>query len=115
MSCRIDYLPEFERELRRLAKRYRSMKEDYASFLNELKVNPVMGVDMGGGIRKVRMAITSKGKGKSAGARVITYNIITHTTQEGRVVLVTIYDKSEQTNVTKREIVSRLKKAGIID
>lgn len=74
-----------------------------------------MGVDMGGEIRNVQMAITSKGRGKSAGARAITYNIITHTMQEGRVVLVTIYDKSEQTNVTKREIVSRLKKAGIID
>lgn len=115
MSCRIYYLPEFERELRRLAERYHSMKGDYASFLNGLKANSLMGVDMGGEIRNVQMAITSKGRGKSAGARAITYNIITHTTQEGRVVLVTIYDKSEQTNVTKREIVSRLKKAGIID
>ena len=115
MSCRIDYLPEFERELRCLAERYHSMKGDYASFLNGLKANSLMGVDMGGEIRNVQMAITSKGRGKSAGARAITYNIITHTMQEGRVVLVTIYDKSEQTNVTKREIVSRLKKAGIID
>ena len=73
-----------------------------------------MGIDLGEGIRKVRMAITLKGKGKSAGARVITYNIITHT-EEGRVVLVTIYDKSEQSNISKREIVSRLRRAGIID
>ena len=115
MSCRIDYLPEFERELRRLAKRYRSIKDDYALLLNDLKVNPTMGVDLGDGIRKVRMAISSKGKGKSAGARVITYNVITHTTKEGRVILVTIYDKSEQSNITKREIVSRLKRARIIN
>ena len=114
MNYRIDYLPEFERELRRLAKRYRSMKEDYALLLKELKSNPTMGIDLGEGIRKVRMAITSKGKGKSGGARVITYNVITHT-EEGRVVLVTIYDKSEQSSISKREIVSRLKRAGIIN
>ena len=113
MNCRIDYLPEFERELRRLAKRYRSMKEDYALLLKDLKANPTMGTDLGDGIRKVRMAITSKSKGKSAGARVITYNIITDT-EEGRVVLVTIYDKSEQASISKREIMSRLKRVGII-
>ncbi|MBR1785130.1 MAG: addiction module toxin RelE [Bacteroidales bacterium] len=112
MSCRIEYLPEFERELRRLAKRYRSIKDDYAQLLQDLQANPSKGVDMGDGIRKVRMAISSKGKGKSAGARVITYNVITRA-EEGRVVLVTIYDKSELGSITKREIVERLHSAGL--
>jgi len=83
MSYSIDYLPEFERELRRLDIRYRSMKDDYALLLNNLKANPTRGIDLGDGIRKVRVAIASKDKGKSAGARVITYNVITHAV-EGR-------------------------------
>ena len=39
--------------------------------LEMLRKNPMAGADLGDGIRKVRMAITSKGKGKSGGARVI--------------------------------------------
>ena len=51
------------------------------------------------GIRKVRMAIASKGKGKSGGARVITYNLY----QEGDSVIIdllTIYDKGEISNIS---------------
>ena len=66
-----------------------------------------MGIDLGDGLRKIRMAITSKGKGKSAGARVITYNVVTRVQGE-TVVLVSIYDKSEQDTVSKRDIMSRL-------
>ncbi len=113
MSCRISYLPEFERELKRLAKRYRSMKDDYASLLKQIKDNPAAGIDMGDGIRKIRMAITAKGKGKSGGARVITYNVVTKV-EDNEVVLVTIYDKAEVSSISKRDIVSRLRSNGLI-
>lgn len=45
------------------------------------------------------MAIASKGKGKSGGARVITYNLY----QEGNSVIIdllTIYDKGEISNIS---------------
>ena len=113
MSCSIDTLPEFERELKRLAKRYRSMKDDYASLIKDIKNNPTLGTDMGDGIRKVRMTITSKGKGKSGGARVITYNVVTQMRDDGRVLLVTIYDKSERDSITKREIAAILRNNGL--
>ena len=113
MSCRISYLPEFERELKRLAKRYRSMKDDYASLLKQIKDNPAAGIDLGDGIRKIRMAITAKGKGKSGGARVITYNVVTKV-EDNEVVLVTIYDKAEVSSISKRDIVSRLRSNGLI-
>ena len=113
MSCRISYLPEFERELKRLAKRYRSMKDDYASLLKQIKNNPAAGIDMGDGIRKIRMAITAKGKGKSGGARVITYNVVTKV-KDNEVVLVTIYNKAEVSSISKRDIVSRLRSNGLI-
>ena len=68
------------------------------------------GTDLGGGIRKVRMAIVSKGKGKSGGARVITYtaDIIIHS-YEGTLLLLSIYDKSEQSTISDKEI-KRLKR-----
>lgn len=49
-------------------------------------------------IRKIRMAIGSKGKGKSGGARVITFNILTDI-QNGHVFFLLIYDKEEASTV----------------
>lgn len=70
-----EYLPEFERRAKALAKKYRSFVDDYNTFLDELERNPFGGTPLGGNIYKHRMAIASKGKGKSGGARVITYNL----------------------------------------
>lgn len=64
MSCKITYTPDFARALKRLAKKYKSMKGDYAQLLDELRANPSLGVDLGHHLRKVRMSITSKGKGR---------------------------------------------------
>lgn len=58
---------------------------------------------MGNGIRKVRMAISDKGKGKSHGARIITYTAII-TVEEGIITLLTIYDKAEQDTISDKEI-----------
>lgn len=72
MNYRIYTFPSFAREVKRLSKRYKSLKSDLLTLANELQTNPTLGVDLGGGLRKVRMAIPSKGQGKSGGARVIT-------------------------------------------
>ena len=57
MNYRINVLPEFAKNLRRLSKKYRSIKQDYANFIKELHHNPNNGVEIGVGLRKVRMAI----------------------------------------------------------
>ncbi|MGQ1889972.1 type II toxin-antitoxin system RelE/ParE family toxin [Thermophagus sp. OGC60D27] len=62
------------------------------------------------GIHKTRMAIASKGKGKSGGARVITYLV----TEDNEVYLVYIYDKSQLENISKEQIIELLKKAARI-
>ena len=113
MSCSIVNSAGFGRDLKALAKRYRSMRDDYARLLKDLEANPQLGTDLGDGLRKIRLAITSKGKGKSAGARVITYTVVTRVSA-GSVVLVAIYDKSEQSSMSKRDIVSRLKSEGFL-
>lgn len=86
------------------------MKKDIEEFVNTLEENPLQGTELTPGIRKIRMAIKSKGGGKSSGARVITYNVLT-TEHEGNVYLLEIYDKSEFSTVKEevlREIVKEL-------
>lgn len=85
------------------------MSDDYAELLQELIKNPKTGNDLGSNFRKVRMAIASKSKGKRGGARVITYTLYIDT-ENSRIYLLTIYDKDEQANISKKTILS-LKKA----
>ena len=66
MSYRIEVAPEFARRLKKLSQRYKSIKQDYEVFLHSLQSNPLQGVDLGKGLRKIRMSIASKGKGKVA-------------------------------------------------
>ncbi len=60
--------------------------------------NPFLGDNLGSGIRKVRMAIASKGKGKSGGARILTLNLLLDT-ESMEITLLTIYDKGEISDV----------------
>lgn len=110
MSFEISTIENFDRQAKRLSKHYASFRDDFKSLLEELRKNPMTGADLGCGIRKVRMAIASKGKGKSGGARVITYTaeIILHSC-EGKLILLSVYDKSEQSTITDKEI-KRLRK-----
>ena len=103
MNYEINYISSFAKELKRLGKKYRSMRQDYARLLEELHANPAAGVSLGRGVRKVRMAIASKNKGKSHGARVITF---TYSVDEesGTIVLLFLYDKEERDTITSAEI-----------
>lgn len=112
MNCRIINSIRFAKDLKRLAKRYRSIKQDYANLLESLHENPLQGVDLGKNLRKVRMAITAKGKGKSGGARVITFTVVI-TQTDAEIMLLTIYDKSEKDNITDTELLEILKENGL--
>ncbi|MBP3519289.1 MAG: type II toxin-antitoxin system RelE/ParE family toxin [Parabacteroides sp.] len=107
MNYRIKYISAFAKELKRLGKKYRSIPQDYACLLVELQTHPEAGVSLGGGVRKVRMAIGSKNKGKSHGARVITF---TYSVDEetGTIVLLYLYDKEERETVSPNEIMDLL-------
>ena len=86
MSFKVIPTPTFAKSLKALAKRHRSLKEDVKAFVAELERNPLQGVELTAGIRKISMAIKSKGVGKSGGASVITYNVLV-TEEEGEVYL----------------------------
>jgi mRNA-degrading endonuclease RelE of RelBE toxin-antitoxin system len=100
MSYSVLTVPPFDRQLKRLAKKYRSIKDDVAELGKQLAENPTMGKTIRKDCYKIRLAIISKGKGKSAGARVITYVHI----DQSNIYLLTIYDKSEQEDISDNEI-----------
>lgn len=100
------------REAKRFTKHYATFANDYDALVAELKANPFIGTDLGGGVRKVRMRINSKGKGKSGGARVITFTVIV-TAIETEVNLLYIYDKAVRSTITQAEIAALLRQNGL--
>ena len=108
MSCNItiSVSDDFAKEAKRLAKKYPSFKQDYKDFLVSIKNNPLQGDEITKNIRKIRMAIKAKGKGKSGGAMVITFNILTDI-ENGQVVFLLLYDKEDASTV-KVNVVKQL-------
>jgi hypothetical protein len=100
MSYNISSIPLFDKQAKRLAKKYPSLKKDLTELLESLADNPEQGTALGNSFYKIRLAIASKGKGKSGGARVITYVKITDTS----IFLTSIYDKSEKSTITNKEL-----------
>lgn len=100
MSYSIELSSHFKKEAKRLSKKYRSLKTELAVLFEELEQNPTLGTALGNDVYKIRLAVASKGKGKSGGARVITYVQI-----DNNIVLVlSIYNKGERSSVSDKEI-----------
>ena len=98
-----NFTEEFLRQAKRLAKRYHSLADDIDGLQHELMENPNIGISLGGGKRKIRLGVQSKGGGKRGGLRVITLNIVIETS-DTCVNLLTIYDKKEIPNVSDKYI-----------
>ena len=98
MSYKIVTTYDFAKEAKRLSKKYPSFKSDLGDFISSLQDNTFQGVELYKGIRKIRLSIKSKGKGKSGGARVITFNALVDS-KLGSVVLLLLYDKEETSTV----------------
>lgn len=109
MRYKCKALPSFEKEAKRLGKRYVSLINDIRALQQEILDNPLLGTDLGGGLRKIRMRITSKGRGKSGGARVITFTVVV-AVEETEINLLYIYDKAERSSISAHEIEELLRK-----
>lgn len=105
MSFSILPTPEFDREAKKLSKKYPSLKKDLADQILFLAKNPTYGEPLGKNCFKIRMAISSKNKGKSGGARIITFVKVV----KEIVYLVSIYDKSETDTISDNDISGRIK------
>ena len=98
--------PSFLLAARKLLKKYPSLKSDLALPETQLLAKPDAGTPLGQNAYKIRLAIRSKGRGKSGGARVITHLetvlLTDETTQT--VSLLYIYDKADTASITQREL-----------
>ena len=105
MNYNVKSITVFENQAKRLIKKYPSLKKELLELIRDLKENPEQGTSIGKSCYKIRIAIASKGKGKSGGARIITNIVVTKST----VYLLSIYDKTEKENLTDKELNELLK------
>lgn len=95
----------FDKQIKRLVKKYPSLKTEFANLIDSLEYEPQLGIPLGYNCFKIKISIASKGKGKSGGGRVITNFVI----RDETVYLLAIYDKSEKDAITDKELQSLLK------
>lgn len=100
MSFSVIPSDKFKKEAKRLIKKFQSLKQELADLSSVLEEEPATGTALGNDCYKIRLAIKSKGKGKSGGARVITYLV----TENNEVYLLTIYDKSEFESIDDKSL-----------
>lgn len=100
MNYKILSIPEFDKQLKRLSKKFSSLKNEIAELAKILQTDPHHGTSIGQHCFKIRISIASKQKGKSGGARVITYVLVV----ESIVYLLSIYDKSEREDISNAEL-----------
>lgn len=100
MNYKVLTIPPFDRQLKRLAKKYPSLKKEISDLFDLLEMDPKHGQALGESCYKIRLSVASKGKGKSGGARIITHFVIDHKS----VYLLSIYDKSERENISDSEL-----------
>lgn len=109
MNYNVYTTDNFDNELKKLAKKYPSIKADFKTLADSLKENPKQGEPLGKQCYKIRLAISSKGKGKSGGSRIISCVRVV----AGSVFLLSIYDKSDKETISDIELDNLLKLAGL--
>lgn len=111
MSYEVIVTENFRKLAKSLAKKHLSLKNDLSNLIESLENEPNQGVYLGKDCYRIRMAISSKGKGKSGGARVITcVKIVSNS-----VFMLTIYDKSNTDGITEKVIDDLLAEEGLSD
>ncbi len=97
----------FEKSVKKLFKKYPSLIKELQLLKVQLLENPTGGIPIGKDCYKIRMSIASKNKGKSDGARVITYVKI----EKRRITLLDVYDKAEKESISEKELAALIEKA----
>ena len=104
MPSRVIPVPPFTREAKKLLGKYASLEAELADLFAALNKQPITGVSLGRNCYKIRLKITSKDKGRSGGARVITCVVAVADT----VYLLSIYDKSAQDSISDARLTALL-------
>ncbi|MGN7989050.1 type II toxin-antitoxin system RelE/ParE family toxin [Pedobacter sp. 22226] len=103
MANEVLYSDVFIKKAKVYKKKYLSLVEDLYELEEKLLENPQQGTDLGAGLYKIRLAVKSKGKGKSGGFRIITY-LVSNMQDSVVISMLTLYDKSEERNIDKKEL-----------
>ena len=104
MANKVIPTPFFESKFKRLSKKFSSLAREIENLEDELIKKPDSGISLGANLYKVRLAAKDKGKGKSGGLRVVTY-LIYKTENSTDIYLLTLFDKSEESNISKTELI----------
>ena len=111
MNCEVIAIDAFRKDAKKLTKKYASLKSELAALSAQLKQDPRFGILLHENTYKIRLAVQSKGKGKSGGLRVVTHVVEVeieveedNTNLSTTVFLLTIYDKSERENIPEKEL-----------
>jgi len=100
---------DFQRDAKHLLKKFHTLRNSIDELIDNLSANPYRGDPYGNKLYKIRLSDKSKGGGKSGGFRVIYYHF--NITIEGiEILLLTIFDKSELSTMTKPEVIDKLNK-----
>lgn len=106
MNYEVELTDHFKKEAKRLLKKYHSLKAELSSLFETLETNPAIGIQLTNDVYKIRLAIASKGKGKSGGARIITYV----KTDNSTILILSIYNKGDKESISEKEIQELLNK-----
>lgn len=109
MNLNIRTLSSFERDIKKLYKKYKQLPNDLRVLKAELLQNPKSGIDLGNNCYKIRLANSSIPTGKSGGFRVIYYYIDI----DDNLYLLSIYSKNELENIDEKIILNILNENGL--
>jgi mRNA-degrading endonuclease RelE of RelBE toxin-antitoxin system len=111
MNFKIKTLTAFDKDVKRLYKRYKQLPKDLKLLNAELLENPKAGIKLGNGCYKIRLVNSSIPTGKSGGFRVIYYYI----DMKNNLFLMTMYAKNELENIDDKVILKILKENGLFE
>jgi len=103
-------IPEFDKSLKRLSRKFPSLKDEYQEFIEKSEKENVQGRSLGNGFYKARLSVKSKGKGKRGGLRIISYREVIYKMEETEITLIAIYDKNEISSIDRKYLESLIKK-----
>jgi len=110
MNLNIKTLSCFDKDVKKLFKKYKQLPNDLKVLNKELLENPKSGIELANRCYKIRLANSSIPTGKSGGFRIIYYHIDTNE----NLYLMSIYSKNELENIDDKTILSILKENGLL-
>jgi mRNA-degrading endonuclease RelE of RelBE toxin-antitoxin system len=109
MNYKIETIPRFDKDIKKLKKRFPKIKNDLIFLIEELSKNPNIGTHLENSIFKIRLQNSSIPTGKSGGFRVIYYFI----DAENNLYLMSIYSKTQKENISENELLELLSVNGL--